>query len=116
MFLLAALGFAQANLAYAFCEMDRRALAQVVQSGSEQACECETGMASQLPLATNRCVAHCTADLQIAAAAVPIGFPPAEAAVLIVPRADAPLGLRADPEAAPVLAVPLRILLHSFLI
>jgi hypothetical protein len=69
-----------------------------------------------IPKYSNLCVAHCTADLQLAGVAALIARAPADLPVLRVARpelAPAPhTGLHAPPSGAP----PRRILLHSFLI
>lgn len=114
--LLAATTFAQASLAAAVCEMDRRALSQVVVTESEQTCECDVNTVGHEPFATNRCLAHCTADLQIAGLAAAIVRGPCESAVLCLPNGALQPALHGDPDASPPGAVPIRILLHAFLI
>ncbi|MEO8144518.1 MAG: hypothetical protein ABI654_09920 [Betaproteobacteria bacterium] len=117
MLLLAGMGFAQASLAYAFCEMDRRELAQAMTAESGHDCACESDVAGQLAFSTNRCVAHCTADLQIttAFAGAFAAVPPA-VAVLLLSRRDFPAIVLRSAEIPRPPGVPIRVLLHSFLI
>lgn len=113
---LAANAFAQASVSFADCPIQRGALAPMIAQAAEAPCEMATHVKKDAPRYANRCVAHCTADLQLA------GVP----AVLVRSAADVPVLLVAQPEGAPVpntgLAVsppgapPHRILLHSFLI
>jgi hypothetical protein len=116
-FLLAVVAFAQASLAFADCPADRGGLGHAL--SAETMVTCQSGMISMSesgPLYANRCLAHCTADLQIQATGVAIVRSAADAPVLFVPlREYRPLraaGLQGLPPGAP----PLRIVLHSFLI
>lgn len=117
MFLLAAIAFAQASVSFASCPMDRGTLAQVMAPDPAEPCQdCATSMGYSGPQYANRCVAHCTADLQMAGLPVAILRAPADVPVLMTPEADlrlsAPTGLEMPPAGTP----PPRILLHSFLI
>jgi hypothetical protein len=117
MLLLAVLAFAHASVSFASCPMGRGALAQVMAPDPAEACQdCATSMSYSGPQYANRCVAHCTADLQMAGLPVAILRAPADAPVLMTPEADprlsAPTGLWMPPAGTP----PPRILLHSFLI
>jgi hypothetical protein len=114
--LLALTAFTQANLAYALCEMERRTLRHVLVVAPEQACECDVHSADRGPLFTNRCVAHCTADLQIAGVPPALVRSPGEEAVLTLPAEEPQAAHREGPGAPPLQAIPIRILLHSFLI
>jgi hypothetical protein len=114
--LLAATTFAQASVALAGCELERRTVARLVAIADETACGCEVGTAGHGPLVTNRCFAHCTADLQIAGLAVAIVPGACDSAVLHLARPSPLAALRADPGVPAGDAVPIRILLHSFLI
>lgn len=113
--LLGALAFAQVSLAAAACEMDRRALAQTIAAGANQDCECEEHAAGVAPLSTNRCMAHCTADLQIhsAAGAAICGH---AGACALPPAPRVPPDAAADRHFPPRVAIPMRILLHAFLV
>ncbi len=114
---LAVLLFAQASVAFADCVADRGQLAKALASADMDLCHTAQTFVSDFgPLNANRCVAHCTSDLQVAAAAVAIVRSPASTPVLFVPR-SAPVampvtGLLAAPPGAP----PPRILQHAFLI
>jgi hypothetical protein len=115
--LLAVLLFAQASVAFADCAADRGQLAKALASADMELCHSPQTFVSDFgPLNPNRCVAHCTSDLQIAAATVAIVRSAASVPVLFVPR-SAPVampatGLLASPPGAP----PPRILQHAFLI
>lgn len=115
--LLAVLLFAQASVAFADCVADRGRLAKALASADMDLCHSAQTFVSDFgPLNPNRCVAHCTSDLQIAAATVAIVRSAASAPVLFVPRSAAvamPVtGLLASPPGTP----PPRILQHAFLI
>lgn len=113
--LLGAVAFAQVSLAAAACEMDRRALAQTIAAGANQDCECEGHAAGMAPMSTNRCLAHCTADLQIHSAAGAVICGPAGAGALLPPQRDPPV-VAADHHFPPRVRIPIRILLHAFLV
>lgn len=115
--LLAAIAFAQASVSFASCPMERGTLAQVMAPDPAEPCaDCATSVGYSGPQYANRCVAHCTADLQMAGLPVAILRAPADVPVLMTPEADlrlsAPTGLETPRAGTP----PLRILLHSFLI
>lgn len=112
---MGALAFAQVSLTAAACEMDRRALAQTIAAGANQDCECEGHAAGMAPLSTNRCLAHCTADLQIHAAAGAAICGPAVAGTLLPPQKD-PQAVAAERQPPPRVAIPIRILLHAYLV
>lgn len=78
--------------------------------------DCNTEAKTYAPQHANRCIAHCTSDLQLSGLAVALIRGPAEAPVLLVPRVEPSLPGGAGLEAPPPRAVPSRILLHSFLI
>jgi hypothetical protein len=107
------LAFAQGSVAFAACSMERSMDASAMPMASDEPCA-DCGAAT--PKYSNLCVAHCTADLQLAAVAASIARAPADLPVLRVARPElgpAPhTGLHAPPSGAP----PRRILLHSFLI
>lgn len=114
---LAALAFAQANLAFAACSMDRGMLgAAMAMPAGEECGPCEMPKQQSAMESMNVCVAHCTADLQQVSEPVVIVPGPAFVALLFVaqPRAAPPSskGLTAAPPGAP----PHRVVLHSFLI
>lgn len=116
MLLLAAIAFAQASVSFASCAMERGQLAAVIATQAAEPCECGEAAAEDDPLHVVRCVAHCTADLQIPNVAVAIVRGAADAPVLTVSLSEiglfAPTGLEVPPVGTP----PPRILLHSFLI
>ena len=116
MLLLAAFAFAQASVSLASCTMERGQLAEVIAAQSAEPCECDDALIEDDPQHAVRCVAHCTADLQISHVATAIVRGAANAPVLTVSLAEirlfAPTGLEAPPVGTP----PPRILLHSFLI
>lgn len=114
LWLIAMLVFAQASVAMAACTMERGTMMQTLQT--IDSCGCETHLKTDGPQYASRCVAHCTADLQLAGLAPTLVRAPAEAPVLLVPRGEQRSAVRAGLEAPPSGAVPLRILLHSFLI
>ncbi|HSA90415.1 MAG TPA: hypothetical protein VLF42_11000 [Burkholderiales bacterium] len=102
--LIATLMFAQASVALAACSMDRGSLAPML------------GMSSDCGDCANRCITHCTADLQLPGSLAALVVHPADAPVLLLARADADRVPRAADPVSPPGAVPLRILLHCFLI
>ena len=117
MLLLAAIGFAQASVSYAACTMERGTMAAVIAPEPAEPCgDCGMSMTHFGPQYANRCVAHCTADLQLAGLAPAIVRSPAHTPVLLLPRAEAApfadTGLDVPPPGTP----PPRILLHSFLV
>ncbi|MGH8221904.1 MAG: hypothetical protein ACREQZ_02920 [Woeseiaceae bacterium] len=113
--LIALLGFAQASLALADCPIERGALAQAVEAANDEGC-CGVSVSGFESLYGNRCVAHCTSDLQLAGLATALVRSPADMPVLLLERRDygagGGTGLQAPPPGAP----PTRILLHSYLI
>lgn len=118
--LLAALGFSHASLAVAACVMDRAELSQMLVSQEAVHDCCDTsdghGEGGSLSMAANACVAQGTADLQLySSASVPVLPGTSARIVLVVPPAiERPLERRLIER--PPVAVPSRILLHSFLI
>lgn len=112
--LIAMLAFAQASVAFAACSMDRGSLAPTFEM--VEGCGCETQFKKDGPQYANRCLAHCTADLQLAGVPIALARSPADAPVLLVPRFDRSPALRTGLESPPPGTVPPRILLHSFLI
>jgi hypothetical protein len=112
--LIALFLFAQASVVLAACAMDRASMAQAMTAtGSDDSCACG-GTEMQQPV-TATCMAHCTADLQMAALPVALVRAPATAPALLVPRLEVhPCLARLQmPRPSPL---PRRILLHSFLI
>lgn len=113
--LMALLAFAQANVAFADCPMDRGSLAPMVQIG-EPCGGCDTEFKPYFPEHANRCVAHCTADLQNVGPDVALVRSPGPAPMFLVEAFSgasiASRGLIGPPPGAP----PRRIVLHSFLI
>lgn len=113
--LIAMLAFAQASVALAACSMDRGSLAPMLEM-SDGCGDCQTHVKPDAPQYANRCVAHCTSDLQLSGSLAALAVHPADVPVLVLPRADVSGVPRAVVHAAPPGAVPVRILLHSFLI
>jgi hypothetical protein len=107
--LLALLGFAQASFAFAGCVMDRGDMAAMATTGD---CCGEAPQFEALAELRNDCLAHCTADLQLAGAAVALVQVPAEVVVYLLP----PGTVRYPAAPAPPPAIPSRVLLHSYLI
>lgn len=109
--LLALYALGQAAVAQAACGLDRDSMAQSMTMPTGDTCnDCVTVAADAL---TATCIAHCTADLQLAPGK-PVSIPDAAyEPLLTLPKAR----LGAGP---PVIAYPLplmiarRILLHSF--
>lgn len=115
--LIGLLVFAQASVALAACTLDRGSLSQLMAASSEMPCtDCDASMSDSGPLYANRCVAHCTADLQLAGMQAALGRSPADVPALLVPRTELRAGLTRGLEAPPPGTPPRRILLHSFLI
>jgi hypothetical protein len=113
--LVAMLAFAQASVALAACSMDRGSLAPMLEM-PEGCGDCETEFKLHAPQYANRCIAHCTSDLQLSGAFAALAAHPARAPVLVLPRASPPGVPKALAQASPPAAAPVRILLHSFLI
>ena len=117
MLLLAAIGFAQASVSVASCPMERGTMAAVIALEPAEPCDdCDISMTHFGPQYANRCVAHCTADLQLAAAPVALVRGAADVPVLLLQRSERSPARRTGLEAPPLGAPPPRILLHSFLI
>jgi hypothetical protein len=113
--LIAMLAFAQASVAIAACTMDRGSLAPMLEMTGDCG-DCKTQVKPDAPQYANRCVAHCTSDLQLSGSLAALAVHPAAVAVLVLPRVEAYRLPRAVAELSPPGAVPVRILLHSFLI
>jgi hypothetical protein len=113
--MLGVVAFAQASVAFSACRMERGRLGGAI--GYSDGAPCE-GMAEAKAWTKypNRCLAHCTSDLQLAGEILaPSGHPaqgPLLASAIPAPLPLAHIGLEARPPGAP----PLRILLQSFLI
>jgi hypothetical protein len=110
--MLAALAFAQATIALAACEADRGSLALAVDVDSDADCPCAHAPDKLAP----RCVAHCTADLQLAGAATVIARAPADVPVLFVAPREPTYAWREWQDAGPPGGLSVRILFQSFLI
>jgi hypothetical protein len=103
--------FGHASVALAGCGMDRGAMAQSMAMPAGDTCDDCVKIATDAVTAT--CIAHCTADLQLAPGE-PVSIPDAVYAPLpSAPKARIGTG---PPVSAQTLAasVPRRILLHSF--
>jgi hypothetical protein len=113
--LLAVLAFAQASVVLAACSLERGSMAAMLEM--PQGCaSCESQADTAAAQSANRCVAHCTSDLQLSGSLVALVVHPVQAPVLILPRAEIYRAPRAVDEPSPPGGVPVRILLHSFLI
>ena len=109
--LLAFYAFGQASVALAACGMDRGEMAQAMAMPAGDTCDdCAKAGGGSV---TAVCVAHCTADLQVAGTAPDVVAAPAiieSMLAVAVPRFRSPPLLVYLPPGAP----PRRILLHSF--
>lgn len=114
--LLGALGFAQASIALAACAMERGSIAAVLAPESSDPCDCGPAMTEFGPLYSNRCLAHCTSDLQLSGAAPVIVAAGAQVSASILLRPVPPMALPRWGSPPPAAAVPKRIQLHSFLV
>ena len=115
--LIGLLVFAQASVALAACTLDRGSLPQMMGASSEMPCgDCGVSMTDFGPLYANRCVAHCTADLQLAGMQAALACSAADVPALFLPRTELRAGLTLGLEAPPPGTPPRRVLLHSFLI
>jgi len=115
LWLIAALAFAQASVVLAACSMERGSMVPMLEMIEGCAsCEPEGGTDAAQP--ANRCVAHCTADLQLPGSMIALVRSPAHVPVLWLPPLDRSAFLRTKLESPPPGGVPARILLHSFLI
>jgi hypothetical protein len=111
--LIALFLFAQGSVVLAACGMDRASMAQAMTMASDEPCGCG-GTEMQQPV-TASCVAHCTVDLQLAGLPIVLVQGAASAPVLVVSMAEVHPNLSAL-RAPPPIALPRRIVLHSFLI
>ena len=114
--LIGLLIFAQASVTLADCPMDRGMLSLTLGAGEEPPCsDCGTSVSAFGSLYANRCVSHCTADLQLAGLPVALVPHPLYAPVYIFEPPVVDFGLAAL-HAPPQGEVPRRVLLHSYLI
>ena len=113
---LGALGFAHASVSLAACSMERGSMSEVLAVESSDSCDCGTAMTEYGPLYTNRCVAHCTADLQVSGVVAVIVNGATNAPALFLPGAAWRAGWPRRADVPPGASVPKRIQLHSFLV
>ncbi len=113
--LLAALAFTHASVSFAACPLERGHLGTVMTSKAEP-CRDDLSVTGFESLYANRCVAHCTSDLQLSGDAAAIVRSPGEAPVLVLKPAATARVPRTISDPSPPGEVPIRILLHSFLI
>jgi hypothetical protein len=113
--LLAALAFAQASVAIAACSMERGSMAPMLGMAGDCG-DCKSPAKSVAPQNANGCVAHCTFDLQLSGSLAALAAHPADVPVLVLPRAERHRVPTSIDEPSPPGGVPVRILLHSFLI
>lgn len=117
MLLLAAVAFAQASLAFSACPLERSSLAAAMHPAAAAVDrDCETMIMTEWTKFPNRCLMHCSADLQTVGAAVALIRGPATSPVLVLDWPEERAAMRTGLDAAPLGAPPTRILLHSFLI
>jgi hypothetical protein len=115
LWLIATLAFAQASVVLAACTMERGSMAPMLEMAGDCG-DCNTQAEPDAPQYANRCVAHCTSDLQLSGSLAALAVHPADVPVLALPRAEVYRVPRAVAHVSPPGAVPVRILLHSFLI
>src|SRR2546427_2339482 len=114
--LLATLAFSHASVSFAACPLERGHLGAVVTSTAADPYGCDLSVTGFESLYANRCVAHCISDLQLAGDAVALVRSPGDAPVLVLPPAPIARMPRLFTADSPPGEVPIRILLHSFLI
>ena len=95
--------------------MDRGSLAPMLEMTTGDCGDCETVVQPDAAQNANRCVAHCTSDLQLSGSHA-LAVHPADVPLLVLPRAEVYRLPRTMAEVSPPGAIPVRILLHSFLI
>ncbi len=115
LWLIAVLAFAQASVVLAACSMERGSMAPMLEM-MEGCASCEPEGGTDAAQSANRCVAHCTADLQLSGSLAALVRSPAHVPVLLLPPVNRLASPRTGLEQAPPGAPPRRILLHSFLI
>src|SRR3989475_13023563 len=113
--LLDARAFTHANVSFVACPLERGHLGAVMTSKAEP-CGDDVSVTGFESLYANRCVAHCTSDLQLAGDAVAVVRSPGDAPVLVLKPAATARVPRTISDPSPPGEVPIRILLHSFLI
>lgn len=119
--MLAVLGFSHASLAFAVCGIERGELSQVLASevrAVHHEC-CDESLAageSTLPMSSNGCLNHCTADLQVFSFLDAPTFIGAGIQLFVISLPDHARALLQKADERPPAAVPRRILLQSFLI
>ena len=114
--LLAALAFSHASVSFAACPLERGHLGAVMTSTAVDPYGCDLSVTGFQSLYANRCVAHCTSDLQLSGDAAAIVRSPGDAPVLVLKPAATARVPRTISDPSPPGGVPIRILLHSFLI
>ena len=114
--MLGVLAFAHASVSTAVCSMERGAIGQVLAVEPAHPCECGAALTEFGPLYANRCLAHCTSDLQLAGVPAAIVAGVSQAPMLLLPRAAERAAWPRWADSPPAAAVPKRIQLHSFLV
>lgn len=115
--LLSVLAFGHLSVALAACPMQRGTMAAVVAPSMAEPCvEGGMSMSSFGPQFVNRCVAHCTSDLQHVGTVIPLVAAGAGAPVLVVPHARWAAARVTGLEFSPPGTPPPRILQHSYLV
>jgi hypothetical protein len=113
------LAFAQASVVLAACPLERSTMSNVMAAAeSDEPCNgCGSASVKGFDsLYANRCVVHCTADLQLTGEAIAVVKAPGDTLIVYVPPADLRRALRMGLDGPPPGTPPRRILLHSFLI
>ena len=114
--MLGVLAFAHASVSTAACPMGRGAISQVLAAEPADPCECGAALTEFGPLYANRCLAHCTSDLQLAGVPVAIVGGVSRAPMLFLPRAVERAAWPRWADSPPSVTVPKYIQLHSFLV
>ena len=109
-FLVAFYALGQLAVASAACQLDRNAMAQAMTMSAGDTCDDCVQVA--VDALSAKCLAHCTADLQLTPGS-PASIPAATYAFAALPKARVGTGPPVSTE-PPAAGVPRRILLHSF--
>jgi len=114
--LLAATMFSWASVAFSACQVERGRLAQAIGTFDSRPCEDGVMVAEAWTKYPNRCLAHCTADLQSAGATVALIRGASGDPVLALPRDEPRVAARTGLATSPPGTPPPRILFQTLLI